>query len=135
MGIYFLGINLRAYLGVVSCAEESSLDSVESCLLRRAASESVGTNELGSLTGLGPGGAGCKLKATCAYVRRRGIKAGGVVFDFVSDFTDFGGDESEEDDISEEILMMKETRRSRGVMDDEGMRMERMMMMMMMMTE
>src|SRR5271170_4617021 len=44
-GIYFLGINLRVYARAVGCAGESSLDSVESCL-RRAASESVGTNQL-----------------------------------------------------------------------------------------
>ena len=70
---------------------------MESCLLRRAASESVGTNPLGSVTGSGSG-SGQTSKQTSVYDRRG--KAGGG--DFVSDFTDFGGDESEEGDISED---------------------------------
>ena len=60
------------------------------------------------------------MKKTSAYDRRG--KAGGGVSDFVSDFTDFAGDESEEDDISKEVddKGYKGIRRSDGLMRGRG---------------
>ena len=80
----------------------------------RAASESVGTNPLEAVTGLGRSeSSDLDLKATSAY-DRRGIAGGGS--DFVLDFMDFACDESE--DISEDVddEGYKGIRRSDGLM-------------------
>jgi hypothetical protein len=62
-----------------------------------------------------------ELKKTSANDRRG--KAGGG--DFVSEFTDFAGDESEEDDISEDT----DDEGNKGIRRSERRRMKRMMMM------